>query len=109
MASYQYDVVKKAAANPSTQQTNASLVAAPTGGTIRVISIYCVAPTAIDVDFKDGSGGSVKWSVYAAADGGVDAARTAPDYLFDLTANTALVYDTSAATEVFLSVSYVVI
>ena len=60
--------------------------------------------TPIYVDFRDGTGGSVLWSVVLPPNGGANMASSVP--LFKTTANTALAFDVSAATStVYISIS----
>jgi len=60
--------------------------------------------TPIYVDFRDGTAGSVLWSVVIPAGGGANLASTVP--LFRSSANTAIAYDVSAATTtVYISVN----
>jgi len=60
--------------------------------------------TPIYVDFRDGTAGSVLWSVVLPPNGGAHIASSVP--LFCTTANTALAYDVSAATTtVYISVT----
>jgi len=60
--------------------------------------------TPIFVDFRDGTAGSVLWSVVIPPNGGANVASSVP--LFRTSANTALAFDVSAATTtVYISVS----
>lgn len=60
--------------------------------------------TPIYVDFRDGTAGSVLWSVVLPPNGGANLASPIP--LFRTTANTALAFDVSAATTtVYISVT----
>jgi hypothetical protein len=71
---------------------------------ITAISAYNSSATAGYIDFRDGTGGSVLWTVPIPAGGGVAIASEIP--FFKTTANTALAYDVSAAlSTVYLSVS----
>lgn len=60
--------------------------------------------TPIYVDFRDGTAGSILWSVVIPPNGGANLSSPVP--LFRTTANTALAYDVSAATTtVYISIN----
>lgn len=87
----------------STAFTNFSAVAS-TFNYITAITVYNSSSTAGYVDFRDGTGGSVKWTMPLPAGGGATLSSATP--LFKTTANTALAYDVSAAlTTVYISIS----
>lgn len=80
-----------------------------TAGTRSYIYAYSIfrtdsGTTPIYVDFRDGTAGSILFSVVLPPNGGANMASPVP--LFRTTANTALAYDVSAATTtVYISVS----
>lgn len=77
---------------------------ASTKNYITSITVYNSSSTAGYVDFTDGSGGTVKWTMPLPATSGSVISSAMP--LFSTTANTALYYDVSAAlTTVYISVS----
>lgn len=77
---------------------------ASTRNVITGYSVYNASATAGYLDFRDGTGGSVLWTVPLPATGGANFAI--PDGIFRTTANTALAYDVSAAlTTVYISVT----
>lgn len=89
----------------STASTNFGAVAS-TRSYITAYSIFRTdaGTTPIYVDFRDGTGGSVLWSVVLPPNGGANLASAVP--LFRTSANTALAFDVSAATTtVYLSYS----
>lgn len=87
----------------STAFTNFSAVAS-TKNYVTAITVYNSSATAGYVDFRDGTGGSVLWTVPLPAGGG--AVLSGPGPYFKTSANTALAYDVSAAlSTVYISVS----
>lgn len=100
------DVVSERVSNTdgaSTAFTNFAATAS-TRNVITGYSVYNASATAGYVDFRDGTGGSVLWTVPLPATGGANFAI--PDGIFRTTANTALAYDVSAAlTTVYISVT----
>lgn len=71
---------------------------------IRGYTITNTSSTNGYVDFRDGTGGAILWTVPVPANGGANVATDEP--IFWTTANTALAYDVSAAlTTVYISVS----
>lgn len=87
----------------STAFTNFSNVA-NTYNYVTAISIWNSSGTAGYVDFRDGSAGSVLYTVGCPAGGGATISSTSP--LFKTAANTALAFDVSAAlTTVYISIS----
>lgn len=77
---------------------------ANTRNVITAIAVYNSSATAGTVDFRDGTAGSVLWTMPIPAAGGSVMGGTLP--LFKTTANTALAYDVSGAlTTVTISVS----
>jgi hypothetical protein len=87
----------------STAFTNFGATAS-TRNYVTAISVYNSSATAGFVDFRDGTGGSVLWTVAIPAGGGAVISSNHP--LFRTTANTALAYDVSAAlTTVYISIS----
>jgi hypothetical protein len=100
------DVVSERISNTdgtSTAFTNFGATAS-TRNVITGYSVYNASATAGYVDFRDGTAGSVLWTVPLPATGGANFAI--PDGIFRTTANTALAYDVSAAlTTVYISVT----
>ena len=87
----------------STAFTNFGATAS-TRNVITGYSIYNDSATAGYVDFRDGTSGSVLWTVPIPTKGGANFAI--PDGIFRTSANTALAYDVSAAlTTVYISVT----
>ena len=87
----------------STAFTNFGATAS-TRNVITGYSIYNDSSTAGYVDFRDGTSGSVLWTVPIPTKGGANFAI--PDGIFRTSANTALAYDVSAAlTTVYISVT----
>ncbi len=87
----------------STASTNFGAVAS-TRSIVTAISVYNSSATPGYIDFRDGTAGSVLWTMALPAGGG--AVLCDPSGLFKTTANTALAYDVSAAlTTVYISVS----
>lgn len=87
----------------STAFSNFSAVAS-TRNYVTAISVFNSSATAGYVDFRDGTGGSVLFTVALPAGGGAVLSSAFP--LFRTTANTALAYDVSAAlTTVYISMS----
>jgi len=87
----------------STAFSNFGAVAS-TRNVITAFSIHNSSATAGYVDFRDGTGGAVLWTVPIPAGGG--AVLASANGLFRTSANTALAYDVSAAlTTVYISVS----
>lgn len=77
---------------------------ASTRSVITAISVYNSSATAGFIDFRDGTAGSVLWTMALPAGGG--AVLSDPTGMFRTTANTALAYDVSAAlSTVYISVS----
>ncbi len=77
---------------------------ASTRSYVTAISVYNTSATAGYIDFRDGTGGSVLWTVPIPAGGG--AVISSPHPLFRTSANTALAYDVSGAlTTVYISIS----
>lgn len=71
---------------------------------IRAITVYNSSATAGYVDFRDGTSGTVLWTIPLPAGGGATLALDAP--IFRTSANTALAYDVSGAlSTVYISVS----
>lgn len=88
----------------STASTNFGATAS-TRNYITVISLFNSSATAGYVDFRDGTAGSVLWTVAIPAGGGAIVANGGAP-LFRTTANTALAYDVSAAlSTVYISVT----
>ena len=79
----------------STAFTNFSAVAS-TRNYVTAIAVFNSSAGACYVDFRDGTGGSVLWTMYCPAGGGSVITSAIP--LFKTTANTALAYDVSGAT-----------
>lgn len=100
------DVISERVSNTDGSSTAFSNFGA-TASTRNVItgySVYNASSTAGYLDFRDGTGGSVLWTVPLPATGGANFAI--PDGIFRTTANTALAYDVSAAlTTVYISVT----
>lgn len=100
------DVISERVSNTDGNSTAFSNFGA-TASTRNVItgySVYNASATAGYLDFRDGTGGSVLWTVPLPATGGANFAI--PDGIFRTTANTALAYDVSAAlTTVYISVT----
>ena len=87
----------------STAFTNFGAVAS-TRNVITSIVVYNSSATAGFVDFRDGTGGAVLWTMPLPAGGG--AVLSQSNALFRTSANTALAYDVSGAlTTVYISVS----
>lgn len=90
-----------------------SLVAAPGAGkAIRVHSYRIVGgngATANTVSWLDGTGGSAKETIDVLANTGSAPSAARPDYLFQLTANKALILNLSAAQRVTGGVTYSVV
>jgi hypothetical protein len=77
---------------------------ASTRSYVTAISVYNTSATAGYIDFRDGTGGSVLWTVPIPAGGG--AVISSPHPLFRTSTNTALAYDVSGAlTTVYISIS----
>jgi len=71
---------------------------------IRAITVYNSSATAGYVDFRDGTAGTILWTMPLPAGGGATLALDAP--IFKTSANTALAYDVSGAiSTVYISVS----
>lgn len=71
---------------------------------IRAITVYNSSATDGYVDFRDGTAGSVLWTMPLPAGGGATLALDAP--IFRTSANTALAYDVSGAlSTVYISIS----
>jgi hypothetical protein len=88
----------------STAFTNFSAVAS-TYNYVTAITVYNSSTTAGTVDFRDGTGGSVKWTMPLPAGGGAIIGGSGTP-LFKTSAATALAYDVSdALTTVTISVS----
>lgn len=89
-------------AGTSTAFTNFSAVAS----TYNYVTAYSIANTSATdgyVDFRDGTGGSVLWTVPIPGNGGANLSNGGSP-LFKTSANTALAYDVSAAlTTVYIS------
>lgn len=87
--------------------STASTVFGATASTRNVItgySVYNASATAGYLDFRDGTAGSILWTVPLPATGGANFAI--PSGIFRTTANTALAFDVSAAlTTVYISVT----
>lgn len=81
--------------------------AAAGASTKNYVTGYSIANTSssdVYVDFRDGTSGTVLWTVPLPANGGANVATDEP--LFGTSANTALAYDVSAATTtVYISVT----
>jgi hypothetical protein len=87
----------------STAFTNFGATAS-TRNYVTAITVYNSSATAGTVDFRDGTAGTVLWTMPIPAGGGAIIATGIP--LFRTTANTALAYDVSGAlTTVYISVS----
>lgn len=87
----------------STAFTNFGATAS-TRNYIRAISVYNTSASAGYVDFRDGTGGTILWTMALPAGGGAIINADSP--IFRTSANTALAYDVSAAlTTVYISVS----
>jgi hypothetical protein len=87
----------------STAFTNFSAVAS-TYNYVTAIAVYNSSATPGTVDFRDGTGGAVKWTMPIPAGGGAVIANSIP--LFKTSAATALAYDVSGAlTTVTINVS----
>ena len=95
-----------ARANPSTAQTDTSLIAAPGAGwQTAVYGIYVSSDTALTVTFEEGA--TTLWRQYVAAYGGELVMMPSSKIpLFDVSANTAVTYTTSAAGNVYIHVIY---
>lgn len=100
------DIISERVSNTdgsSTAFTNFGATAS-TRNVITGYSVYNASATAGYLDFRDGTAGSVLWTVPLPATGGAN--FTIPDGIFRTTANTALAYDVSAAlTTVYISVT----
>jgi len=101
------DVISERVSNTdgaSTAFTNFGAVAS-THNCIRTIVIWNSSSTNGYVDFRDGTGGSILWTMPAPATGGSILPPTSP-FAFRTSQNTALAFDVSAAlTTVYISVS----
>lgn len=87
----------------STAFSNFTAVAS-TKNYVTTIVVYNTSATAGYVDFRDGTGGSVLWTMPIPAAGGAVLSAATP--IFKTSANTALAYDVSGAlTTVYISVS----
>jgi hypothetical protein len=78
----------------STAFTNFSAVAS-TRNYVTAIAVFNTSAAACSVDFRDGTGGTVLWTMYCPAGGGSVITSAIP--LFKTTAATALAYDVSGA------------
>jgi hypothetical protein len=88
----------------STAFTNFSAVSSTINNVMAYSIVNTHASTFCYVDFRDGTGGSVLWSVAVPPSGGANMASATP--LFKTSANTALAFDVSAAVStVLISVS----
>jgi hypothetical protein len=100
------DIVSERVSNTdgaSTAFTNFSAVAS-TKNYVTAISVHNASGTNGYIDFRDGTGGSVLWTMALPANGGAVLSSATP--LFHTSANTALAFDVSAAlTTVYISVS----
>ncbi len=100
------DIVSERVSNTdgaSTAFTNFGAVAS-TRNYVSTICIFNSSASAVYVDFRDGTAGSILWTVPCPATGGVVISSPVP--LFKTTANTALAFDPSAATStLYISVS----
>lgn len=107
-----FESLASANIDTNTQNEN-SIVAAPGAGkSIRVHSYRLVgdnAATANTATWLDGSGGSVKETIPLLANTGIVAVASRPDYLFQLSANKALVLNLSAAQRARGGVTYSVV
>lgn len=71
---------------------------------VTAISVYNSSATAGYIDFRDGAGGAILWTVPLPAGGG--AVLSTNGFFFKTSANTALAYDVSGAlTTVYISIS----
>jgi len=71
---------------------------------VTAISVYNSSATAGYIDFRDGTAGTIKWTMPLPAGGGAVLSSAVP--LFKTSANTALAYDVSAAlSTIYISVS----
>jgi hypothetical protein len=102
------DVVSERVSNTdgaSTAFTNFGAVAS-THNCVSAISIFNSSASAIFVDFRDGTGGAVLFTMAAPAGGGSVISCGNQPYLFRTSQNTALAFDGSAAaTTLYISVS----
>ena len=100
------DVISERVTNTdgaSTAFSNFSAVAG-TKNYIRGYSVYNSSGTAGHLDFRDGTGGAILWTVPLPAGGGANVIIDEP--IFKTSANTALAYDVSAAlSTVYISVT----
>jgi hypothetical protein len=100
------DLISERVANTdgaSTAFTNFSAVAS-TFNYVTAISVYNSSATPGYVDFRDGTAGSIKYTMALPAGGGAVLSSATP--LFKTTANTALAFDVSGAlSTVYISVS----
>lgn len=93
------DVVSERVTNTdgaSTAFTNFAAVAS-THNCVSAISICNTSASAVTIDFRDGTAGSVLWTMMAPAGGGSIISCGNQPYLFRTSQNTALAFDSSAA------------
>lgn len=102
------DVVSERVSNTdgaSTAFTNFAAVAS-THNCVSAISLFNSSGTAGYVDFRDGTAGSILWTMALPAGGGSIISCGNQPYLFRTSQNTALAFDVSAAlSTVYISVS----
>lgn len=108
MSSIYGQQLAQANAQTATAQTDTELVAAQTGRTIKVASVFVSSAAAMTVTLESGTA-TRKLEAYVGANSTFDAAGGAGGFLFECAAGEALTFTTSAAGATFVSVSYVVI
>jgi hypothetical protein len=100
------DILSQRTSNTDGAATALSTFGATAGtyNNVTAIVVYNSSGTAGFVDFTDGSGGTVLWTMPIPAGGG--SVISSPDVLFRTSANTGLFFDVSAAlSTVYISVS----
>jgi hypothetical protein len=100
------DILSQRTSNTDGAATALSTFGATAGSynNVTAIVVYNSSATAGFVDFTDGSGGTVLWTMPLPAGGG--SVISSPDVLFRTSANTGLFFDVSAAlSTVYISVS----
>jgi hypothetical protein len=90
-----------ARANPSTAQTNAELVAAVTGKSVRVSSIYVSSDTEMTLTIVNSDAHTILWRQYVGARGGL-----VLPVGFHSSVGEGLDYTTGASGNVFVLVGY---
>lgn len=94
----------KAYLDTAVQATDTELVAAKSGYTIEVASLYVMADTAMTVTFESGTS-TARFKVFPAANGGV-AIPAGGQSIFDTLSGEGLYVSTSTAGNCFAVVSY---